>query len=214
MTARGPSQNERSLGVPARRCVSLSDGIANRPSASFRRRRAVFRSGGACNRPSGVISTPEGASRTESRREPMLRRDSDAGGPSLARIPPHSRFRRHILAGGRIFAAAAACNRAPGVTSTPGARLSTVVPAKTPRYAFLRREVLRPAELRPAAVLRPVAAPRPEEPFRAPRAPRAPAAAFFSLLGQSMFTQMRHGPRCVTTSTMGAPHSGQVSPVA
>lgn len=46
----------------------------------------------------------------------------------------------------------------------------------------------------------------------APRAPRAALA--FSLEGQSMLTQMRHGPRWVTTSTMGAPHSGQVSPRA
>ena len=45
--------------------------------------------------------------------------------------------------------------------------------------------------------------------------PRAAfASSFFFLPGQSMFTQMRHGPRCVTTSTMGAPHSGHTSPVA
>ena len=44
--------------------------------------------------------------------------------------------------------------------------------------------------------------------------PRAAFASFFFLPGQSMFTQMRHGPRCVTTSTMGAPHSGHTSPVA
>ena len=41
-----------------------------------------------------------------------------------------------------------------------------------------------------------------------------PRAGFFSLLGQSMFTQMRQGPRAVLTTTIGAPHSGQVSPVA
>ena len=41
-----------------------------------------------------------------------------------------------------------------------------------------------------------------------------PRAGFFSLVGQSMLTQIRHGPRAVLTTTMGAPHSGQVSPVA
>ena len=41
-----------------------------------------------------------------------------------------------------------------------------------------------------------------------------PRAGFYSLVGQSMLTQMRHGPRAVLTTTMGAPHSGQVSPVA
>lgn len=47
-----------------------------------------------------------------------------------------------------------------------------------------------------------------------PAAPRPRDVVFFSLLGHSMFTQMRHGPRAVSTTTMGAPHSGQVSPVA
>lgn len=41
-----------------------------------------------------------------------------------------------------------------------------------------------------------------------------PRAGFFSLVGQSMLTQIRHVPRAVLTTTMGAPHSGQVSPVA
>ena len=41
-----------------------------------------------------------------------------------------------------------------------------------------------------------------------------PRAGFFSLVGQSMLTQIRHGPRAVLTTTMGAPHSGQVSPDA
>ena len=30
-----------------------------------------------------------------------------------------------------------------------------------------------------------------------------PRTGFFSLVGQSMFTQMRHGPRAVLTTTMG-----------
>ena len=47
-----------------------------------------------------------------------------------------------------------------------------------------------------------------------PAAPRPRDVVFFSLLGHSIFTQMRHGPRAVSTTTMGAPHSGQVSPVA
>lgn len=55
---------------------------------------------------------------------------------------------------------------------------------------FLAAEVFDPAALRPRDVV------------------------FFSLLGHSIFTQMRHGPRAVSTTTMGAPHSGQVSPVA
>ena len=47
-----------------------------------------------------------------------------------------------------------------------------------------------------------------------PAAARPRDVVFFSLLGHSMLTQMRHGPRAVSTTTMGAPHSGQVSPVA
>ena len=46
--------------------------------------------------------------------------------------------------------------------------------------------------------------------FFAPR----PRAGFFSLPGQSMFTQMRHGPRAVWTTTIGAPQCSQTSPVA
>ena len=33
-----------------------------------------------------------------------------------------------------------------------------------------------------------------------------PRAGFFSLVGQSMLTQIRHGPRAVLATTMGAPH--------
>ena len=47
-----------------------------------------------------------------------------------------------------------------------------------------------------------------------PAAPRPRDVGFFYFLGHSLFTQMRHGPRAVSTTTMGAPHSGQVSPVA
>ena len=50
-------------------------------------------------------------------------------------------------------------------------------------------------------------------------AARAAALAAFSssaraFPGQSMFTQMRQGPRVVVTCTMGAPQSGHTSPVA
>ena len=38
-----------------------------------------------------------------------------------------------------------------------------------------------------------------------------PRAGFFSLVGQSMFTQLRRGPRAVLTTPMGAPPSAQVS---
>ena len=41
-----------------------------------------------------------------------------------------------------------------------------------------------------------------------------PRAGFFSLPGQSMFTQMRHGPRAVSTTTTGAPQCSHTSPVA
>ena len=47
-----------------------------------------------------------------------------------------------------------------------------------------------------------------------PAARRPRDVVFFYMLGPSILTQMRHGPRAVSTTTMGAPHSGQVSPVA
>ena len=63
--------------------------------------------------------------------------------------------------------------------------------------------------------------PRAHEDFfldpRAPPArlpPRRGDAAFFSRPGQSMLGQSFQGPRAVVTTTMGAPQSGQASPVA
>ena len=50
--------------------------------------------------------------------------------------------------------------------------------------------------------------------LRLPEPPRPEDDSFFSLPGQSMFTQMRHGPRAVSTTTMGAPQCSQTSPVA
>lgn len=46
------------------------------------------------------------------------------------------------------------------------------------------------------------------------REPELREDSFFSLPGQSMFTQSRHGPRAVSTTTMGAPQCSQTSPVA
>ena len=46
------------------------------------------------------------------------------------------------------------------------------------------------------------------------RGPRPRAGVLRSLVGQSMFTHFFHGPRAVSTTIMGAPHSGQVSSVA
>ena len=59
-----------------------------RPPASFSRRKALLVRSGVGNQGSGVISTPEGPSRTEWSREPRLRRHFDAGGRVSAALSP------------------------------------------------------------------------------------------------------------------------------
>ena len=76
-----------------------------RPPASFSRRKALLVRSGVGNQGSGVISTPEGPSRTEWSREPRLRRRFLAGGPVSYGIPSEARLRRHFDAGGRVSAA-------------------------------------------------------------------------------------------------------------
>lgn len=90
-------------------------------------------------------------------------------------------------------AAGAASAAAPDAFDLLGARLVVVF--------------LAGARFAPAAFFAPAAAP-----FFAARAAFSASARAFA--GQSMFTHSVQGPRAVWIVTSGAPHSGQLSPVA
>ena len=81
--SRTKSRTKRALRrrILAGRTVVAAITYKNTAPASDSRRRVHFRSGRVRNLSPGVISAPEGPSRTESRREPPLRRHRAPAGP-------------------------------------------------------------------------------------------------------------------------------------